>query len=160
MMTGLQHLPFMASVLSVLNRIQTDETSDNSVNRKKEKTRSHSVPQRYCLDSFVEMQAAAEGVSVTTLAPLDTIHIHTAGGNFRLYLLDPEERRVLLEDDEAFTKPIEVTVSGSTQGGSMLKMGWIGIGLFLELQAGALRLTTPVVLSLRIEREMTIPFAA
>src|SRR5438045_2756276 len=116
--TGLRHLPIIASVLHALNRIPVGETSDDSGAKKKKKAASHSVPRRCCLDSFIEMQAAAEGVSVSTLAPLDTIHVQTAGGNFRLYLLDPEERRVLLEDDEAFVKPIEATVSGSTQGGS------------------------------------------
>jgi hypothetical protein len=156
----LRHLPLMANLIHRSNSETSGEVRDGSLAGEDNKSASRSVPRHYSLDNFIEMQAVAEGVAVATLAPFDTIHVYTAGGNFRLYLIDPEERRVMLEDDDVFVKPREVTVSGSTMGGSMLKAGWIGVGLFLELHAGALRLTTPIVLSLRIEHDITIRFAA
>ena len=46
---------------------------------------------------------------------------------------------------------IEATVSGSTFGGCMLKIGFLGVGLRMEICAGGQRIVTSPVKSLRIE---------
>lgn len=47
-------------------------------------------------------------------------------------------------------EPVEVRVSGSTLGGAVVKMGWIGVGMCLEMLAGNRRITTSTVQSLYI----------
>jgi len=43
-------------------------------------------------------------------------------------------------------------VSGSTFGGCMLKAGWLGVGLRMEICANGRRTVTSPVQSLRVER--------
>jgi len=47
---------------------------------------------------------------------------------------------------------VEATVSGSTFGGCMLKLGWLGVGLRMEIYANGQRTVTSPVQSLRVER--------
>jgi hypothetical protein len=47
---------------------------------------------------------------------------------------------------------VEATVSGSTFGGCMLKAGWLGVGLRMEVSVNGRRTVTSPVKSLRVER--------
>jgi hypothetical protein len=50
-----------------------------------------------------------------------------------------------------FPESTEVRLEGSTAGGSVLKIGWIGTGLRLEMSMGRQRITTSRVESVIIE---------
>jgi hypothetical protein len=113
----------------------------------------HTIP-RYCsLDGFTELSAALDGVALRTLTAFDTIHARTLNSDYYLFLLDPQAGRVLVQGGHFFPEPVEATLSGSTFGGCMLKMGWVGVGLRIELCANGQRIVTSPVQSLRIERE-------
>jgi hypothetical protein len=58
----------------------------------------------------------------------------------------------LVRGGKYFAAPTEVTVSGSTFGGCMLKTGWLGVGLRMEIHADGLFLVTTPVQELRVER--------
>jgi hypothetical protein len=119
------------------------------------------IPRHCSLEAFTETSSSLKGVSLRTLAPSETIHVGTANGHYRIFLLNPESGRAMIQDDgRLFANPVEVKVSGSTFGGSMIKAGWIGVGLHLEISAYGQRIITPVVLTLLIGREMTSSFAA
>ena len=47
---------------------------------------------------------------------------------------------------------IQGRLEGATTGGSVLRLGWIGVGLRMELSTGDLRITTSAVRSVTIER--------
>jgi hypothetical protein len=60
-------------------------------------------------------------------------------------MLDPESGRALIQGGQYFVEPVEATVSGSTFGGSMLKAGWLGVGLRMEIYyEGKRTVTSPV----------------
>jgi hypothetical protein len=152
--------PLIGRLRHRLRKTSAGQSADDSLIKEEDEYKSYSIPQHCSLDGFIKTSSSLQGVMLAQMAAFDTIHVKTANGNYQLFLLDPEERRVLLQDDQLFTKPVEATVSGATCGGSMLKAGWIGVGFFLELYAGGLRLTTPVVLALSVEREMSFPLPA
>ena len=111
----------------------------------------NTVP-RYCdLDGVTEISPLLEGVTLMGLEACDTIHVRTRNSEYEIFLLDPKTGRALVRGGEGFTEPVEATVNGSTFGGCMLMMGWLGVGLRMEVYSNGQRTVTSPVQSLRIE---------
>ncbi|MCI0391440.1 MAG: hypothetical protein MOB07_22085 [Acidobacteria bacterium] len=111
------------------------------------------MPKYLTLDGVTEISDELEGVMLGTLRPCDTIHVRTRNSDYEVFLLDPESGRSLVRGGKYFAEPMEATVSGSTFGGSMLKMGWLGVGLRMELGVNGKVIATSPVQELRIEHE-------
>ena len=108
---------------------------------------------RYCsLDGFTELSCRLEGVSLPTLARFDIVFARTRNHDYYIFILDPETGKALVQGGQYFAEPMEAIVNGSTFGGSMLKMGWVGIGLRMEICAAGQRIVTSPVSSLLVER--------
>jgi hypothetical protein len=112
----------------------------------------YTIPRDCDLDGVIEISPLLEGVSLTTLEACDTIHVRTRNSDYEIFLLDPKSGRALLRGGECFTEPVEATVSGSAFGGCMLKAGWLGVGLRMEIYANGQRTVTSPVQSVRVER--------
>ena len=111
----------------------------------------HNIP-RYCsLDGFTELSSLPEGVALRTLAPFDLVCARTHNNDYYIFLLDPETGKAYVQGGRYFSSPVEATVSGSTFGGCMLKMGWLGVGLRIEICADGQRIVTSPVKSLHVE---------
>jgi hypothetical protein len=111
----------------------------------------YTIP-RYCdLDGVVEISPLLEGVTLMALKACDTIHVRTRNSDYEIFMLEPRSGRALVRGGEYFTEPVEGTVNGSTFGGCMLKMGWLGVGLRMEIYANGQRTITSPVKSLRVE---------
>jgi len=111
----------------------------------------YTIP-RYCdLDGVIEISPLLEGVTLMTLKACDTIHVRTRNSDYEIFMLDPILGRALVRGGEYFAEPVEGTVSGSTFGGCMLKMGWLGVGLRMEIYVNGQRTVTSPVQSLRVE---------
>jgi len=91
------------------------------------------VPGHCLIEGFTELSAATQGIDLREMAAHDLIYARTMNSEYRLLLLDPATRRVRVQGGKLFVAPTEAIVRGSTCGGSMLRVGWIGIGLQLEL---------------------------
>ena len=112
----------------------------------------YTIP-RYCdLDGVIEISSLLEGVTLAALKACDTIHVRTRNSDYEIFLLDPKSGRAIVRGGECFTEPVEATVSGSTFGGCMLKAGWLGVGLRMEIYVNGQRTVTSPVQSLRVER--------
>jgi hypothetical protein len=112
----------------------------------------YTIP-RYCdLDGVSEISPMLEGVTLMTMKACDTIHVRTRNSDYEIFLLDPKSGRALVRGGEYFAEPVEANVSGSTFGGCMLKMGWIGVGLRMEIYVNGNRTVTTPVQSLRVEQ--------
>lgn len=107
---------------------------------------------RYCsLDGFTELSSSLDGVALRTLAPFDTVCARTLNNEYYIFIIEPETGKALVQGGRYFAEPIEATVSGSTFGGCMLKMGWLGVGLRIEICAGGQRIVTSPVRSIHVE---------
>jgi hypothetical protein len=72
------------------------------------------------------------GVALESLERGTILDVKTWNTRYRVVVLDGEGRAVI-SGGRRFQEPTEVRIEGSTAGGRDLKIGWIGIGLRLEL---------------------------
>jgi hypothetical protein len=93
-----------------------------------------------------------DGVAIESLDPGDVVVVRTQNSVYRVEVLDPERRDVLVSGGAYFAEPTRVRLGGATAGGSTLKLGWIGVGLQLEVASGRQRTTTSCVESVKVER--------
>ena len=100
----------------------------------------------------------SQGVALDKLSPLDTIVVQTRNSNYRIFLLDPQTGRALIEGGP-FAEPVDALVNGSVVK-STFKNGWIGTGMRLEFWTeGKLTSTSPVQ-SYQVEAHMPAEFMA
>jgi hypothetical protein len=111
----------------------------------------YTVPRYGDLDGVMEISPLLEGVTLTALEACDSIHVRTRNSDYEIFLLEPKSGRALVRGGEYFAEPVEATVNGSTFGGCMLKAGWLGVGLRMEIYVNGQRTVTSPVQSLRIE---------
>jgi hypothetical protein len=105
------------------------------------------------LDSFVLEAGCAEGVAINSVEPGCVIRVKTRHSVYRLLVLDPAKRHVLVKGGTPFPELTEARVEGATWGGSLIKAGWVGVGLRLEICDGRQRVLTSWVRSVGIERK-------
>ncbi len=91
------------------------------------------LPRMSLLEGFAELISSSRGVDLTSLAVNDAIQVSTENSEYRIVLLDPIILRVEVQGGDLFAKPTQATVRGATAGGSMIKIGWITVGLQVEL---------------------------
>jgi hypothetical protein len=112
------------------------------------------------VDGLTSVTRASEGIDLRTLAPFDTITVRTLNSNYRIFLLDPETGRALVEDDRRFPEPVESRVIGSPAfDHSTFKAGWLGVGLRIEMGVDGKYLLTSPVQSLRVEHQTSAEMA-
>ena len=112
----------------------------------------YTVP-RYCsLDEVAEISPILEGVTLMAMEACDMIQARTHNSEYEIFLLDPKSGRALVRGGKFFAEPVEATVIGSTFGGCMLRAGWLGVGLRMEICGNGQRTVTSPVQSLRVER--------
>lgn len=109
------------------------------------------VPRRRTLDGFALEPGCVEGVALRSLEAGSVLNVITRHSDYRVVVLDPVRQRVLVTGGRLFPVPTEMRVEGATAGGSMLKIGWIGTGLRLEMSIGRQRITTSRIRSVAIE---------
>jgi hypothetical protein len=109
------------------------------------------VPRRRTLDGFAVEPGCLEGVALEALEAGTVLNVVTRHSDYRLVVLDPVRRRVLVSGGWLFPEETEVRFEGATAGGSVVKIGWIGADLRLEMSMGLRRITTSRVMSVTIE---------
>ncbi len=110
------------------------------------------VPRLCTLDGFVEGMEGTSGVNVSELDPLTVLHIETYNSVYRVIVRRPSQRDVLIQGGRCFLSPTEARLSGSTLGGSFLKVGWIALGLSVELHCDDARIITSPVREIHVEK--------
>ena len=109
------------------------------------------IPTGHTLDGFVLEPGCIEGVELPSLEAGTVLTVISRHSHYRLVVLDPARQRVLVTGGRLFPESTEVRCEGATAGGSVLKVGWIGVGLRLELSIGRQRITTSRVQSVTID---------
>jgi hypothetical protein len=103
------------------------------------------------LDGFGSHVHDTDGVDVRELAPGTVVVVHTRHSRYRLVVLEPEALHVLVSGGASLSVPTEAYLVGATGGGSMLKLGWIAVGLRMELLQLTHRTTTSPVGAVIVE---------
>lgn len=92
--------------------------------------------------------ATDDGLSVDSLEPGTVLDVTTCNSRYRLVVLDADGH-ALVSGGWRFPDPTEVRIEGSTAGGRALRLGWIGVGLRLEMRMGTRTITTSTVRSIQ-----------
>jgi hypothetical protein len=109
------------------------------------------LPRRRTLDGFACDPGCVEGVALPSLETGTVLNVMTRHSEYHVVVLDPVRRRVLVTGGRLFPESTEMRCEGATAGGSALKVGWIGVGLRLEMSIGRQRIMTSRVERVTIE---------
>ena len=110
------------------------------------------VPRNRTLDGFALEPGCSQGVALQSLAAGTRLTVNTRNTRYQVVVLDPVTRQVTVSGGVTFRKGIQGRLEGATAGGSVLRLGWIGVGLRMELSTDDQRITTSAVRTVAIER--------
>jgi hypothetical protein len=115
------------------------------------------VPRHCTLDGFAEETALRGGVEIAGLPALTTLDIQTHNTHYQVILLDPNESKAIVQGGRFFTQPSEVYLCGSSYGGTLLKMAWIGYDMRMEIMSEGRRIVTSPVVSIETVGDSDLP---
>jgi hypothetical protein len=102
------------------------------------------------LEAVALRAGVAEGVAIDSLEPGTTLLVRTRNSEYRFVILF-DQHHVLVQGGAMFPEATIVRLEGATAGGSVLKMGWILVGLRMEMWLDSARITSSAVRSVLIE---------
>ena len=97
------------------------------------------------LDGFAAA-AKGPGIALRQLEPLTELLVHTRNTCYRIVV--SHEADIVIQGGSFFPDPTRAHVEGSSLGGNLLKVGWIGVGLRMEIVADGRRIVTTAVRSI------------
>jgi hypothetical protein len=112
-------------------------------------TRSVVMPRGRSLEDFVAASSSAAGVSIGDLEPFTTLLVRTCNSHYRIVI--SQNSTVLVQGGTFFPYVTDARLEGSSAGGSFLKLGWIGVGLRMEICARGQRIVTSPVRAIHAE---------
>lgn len=115
------------------------------------------MPRGATLTGFVEEVGRAGGVAIAELDPITPLVVHTENTLYRITVLEPQGRRILVQGGAYFPESTPAELEGSSLGGSLLKQGWIGPGLRMEISTEGRRIVTSRVRSMEIRADAGLP---
>ena len=98
-------------------------------------TSSNLVARRRTLNGFVEAASQADGVGLTDVDTFTTLVVKTDNSVYQITIVQPYKREVVVQGGAFFPERTRAYLSGSSFGGSCLKLGWVGVGLHMEFLA-------------------------
>lgn len=103
------------------------------------------------MEGFIDALAALDSVRLTDLPPMTTLLVWTMNSFYRVVVADGAH--VFVQGGTYFPEPTSAHVDGaSIADGSMLMVGWIGVGLLIEFRTSNNRVVTSPVLAITTER--------
>jgi hypothetical protein len=115
------------------------------------------VPRRCTLDGFAEEATRQGGLDLAELPALTRLHVRTQNTVYQVILLSPGESRVLIQGGRFFAEPTESYLCGSSYGGNLLKVAWVGLGMRVEVMRDGRRIVTSTVQSVQVVDDSDLP---
>ena len=109
-----------------------------------------SVARAITLDGFVEETGNIRGLYLRDVEPLTTLIVRTCNSCYRIIVR--RDTSAIVQGGRFFPDATPGRIDGSGFGGSFLKVGWIGIGLRMEIFADGQRIITSPVRDISLER--------
>lgn len=109
------------------------------------------VPRCCTLSGFALEAGCSEGIAIQSLAPGTTLLVRTRNSLYRLIMMMGVRQGVLVKGGAFFPEVTPAHLQGASVGGCLVKTGWIGVGLRVELRVGSERILTSPVRSIAIE---------
>ena len=115
------------------------------------------VPRGATLHGFVATVTDVVGLSIAELDPITPLLVRTENSLYRITVLEPRGRRILVQGGTYFPQSTPAELEGSSLGGSLLKQGWIAPGLRMEISTDGRRIVTSRVRSMEIHGNDGLP---
>ena len=115
------------------------------------------VPQRSTLSGFATEALAKPGVALARLEPWSRLVVRTHNTAYHITVLEPCESRVLVQGGRYFAEATEAVLFGSSFGGNLLKVRWIGCGMRMEISANDRKIVTSPVRSVEVLESDDLP---
>lgn len=115
------------------------------------------VPRWCTLDGFMDEVSRANGIGLADVDPITTLLVRTENSVYQITVVQPHHRQVLVQGGSFFPEPTRACLSGSSFGGSCLKLAWVGIGLRMEFRYDGGWIITSRVRSIAVETASSIP---
>ena len=90
------------------------------------------------------------GVRLHELPPFTVLLVSTTNSLYRVVITESPE--VYIQGGYFFPNPTSAYLDGASIGGDYLKVGWIGVGLSMEIRSQGRRITTSRVRIITIEK--------
>jgi hypothetical protein len=97
------------------------------------------------LDGFASAVRDVRGLAVGELPAITHLRVQTENTLYRLVVLAPGDSDVLVEGGRFFPVKTRARLEGSSFGGALLKLAWLGVGLRMELRCEGQRIVTSPV---------------
>jgi hypothetical protein len=108
------------------------------------------VPRVATLDGFVDAASALRGINVLDLEPLTELRVETTNSLYRIVV--SQRTAVFVQGGRFFPERSAAHLAGATFGGSLLKIGWIGIGMRMEIWGDDGPIVTSAVRRITVEQ--------
>jgi hypothetical protein len=108
------------------------------------------VPRVAMLDGFVDAASVCHGISVLDLEPLTVLRVDTRNSVYRIVV--SQRTAVFVQGGQFFPEASAAHLAGATFGGSLLKIGWIGVGMRMEICGDDGPIVTSPVRRITVER--------
>jgi hypothetical protein len=102
------------------------------------------------LDRIGDLVDDSAGVRLRDLPPFTTLLVWTMNSLYRVIITQWPE--VYIQGGAFFPDPAPAYVDGASIGGSGFRVGWIGIGLLMEIHSGDRHIITSPVLTITTEQ--------
>ena len=100
-------------------------------------------------ETFLQLVQRSDGLELGRLEPLTTLLVSTRNSLYRLVVAEGCD--VLLQGGSLFPEPTPAHIEGAGAGGSLLKTGWICVGLLMEFRVGGKLFATSTVTAIVAE---------
>src|SRR6185436_3453279 len=114
------------------------------------------VPKQCTLEGFVDAVSDRDGIGLRDVETLGTLLARTENSVYRIIPLEAGSSRILIQGGRFFPEATEVRFAGSGFGGSFLKLGWIGLGLRMEIVWDGQRIITSRIRTVQVQRSASV----
>lgn len=109
------------------------------------------LPKSCLIQGLVDYCRRTQGLYLKELSPFQVIKAQTKNTEYRIFPINPLRGEVLIQGGAYFSQPREALFNGSSFGGCMIKTGWIGLGMRMEICLPGKRIVTTPVQSIVVE---------
>jgi hypothetical protein len=110
------------------------------------------VPTAHTLAGFTSQVDRDQGLSIEGLEPGTIVTVETDHSQYRLFIVDGSSHQVRLQGGVLFPEAVPAILQGSSAARSIVRTGWIGVGLRVELLVDRQWVTTSRVRVISLSR--------
>lgn len=106
------------------------------------------------MNLLIDLIHPVGAVHVRQLPPWTTLLVWTRNSLYRLVVTDGSN--MFVQGGTFFPDPTAAVLDGASLGGSVLKAGWLGVGLLMEIRIGPRRIVTSAIRAIATEQPSLI----